>query len=278
VPAAGRSQSFVYPKPSLQLVWSPAKQVKVSWRSERKVGQLNFNDFASSVSLDTDMVRAGNPNLVPQKQWHHALVIDYVFWERGAASLSVENDALEDTLDHMAIVTNDGVYDARGNIGKGTRRTVKGNVTLPLDPLNIPGGMLKLDAYETDTRVIDPISGQPRAISGVAPFDYKLDFSQTLRRWRTSWGFVVDNVNSAPSFNATEYYDVKARPNLFLWLEYKTVDNLTLGVEMQNPSGRYGHSMRTVYAGLRGQSEIVRQDDNVSDQPPVLTLRVRKDL
>ncbi len=278
VPAAGRSQSFVYPKPSLQLVWTPVQQFKISWRSERQVGQLNFNDFASSVSLDTDVVRAGNPNLVPQKQWHHAFVIDYVFWQRGAASLSFENDALEDTLDHIPIIASNGVYDARGNIGKATRRTVRGNISLPLDPLNIPGGMLKVDAYEVDTRVIDPISGQPRVISGVTPFDYKFDFSQTLTRWRTSWGFVIDNVNTSPSFNAAEYYDTKARPNLFLWLEYKTVDNLTFGVEMQNPSGRFGHAMRTVYAGLRGQSEIVRQDDNVSEQPPVFTLRLRKDL
>lgn len=275
---AHRAQDFVYAKPSLQILWAPNDRFKLTWKSERQVGQLNFGDFASSVSLDTAVIKAGNPDLVPQKQWHYATILDYVFWDKGALTLSLEHDDVEDVLDNMPIVTPSGVFNARGNIGDGTRDSFHTTVSLPLDRLWIEGGTLKVDAYTLRTNVVDPVLGIDRQMSGQAPFDYNVNFTQVLSAYNTSWGFVLDNVNSAPSYGATEFNDGKNRPVVRLWAEYKTAGNLTLNIEAQNLWPRFSESSRTVYGGLRGLTPIVRQDESFSYQQPTLTVRIRKEL
>jgi hypothetical protein len=83
---ANRSKSLVYPKPRLQLVWSITPEAKVTWLSERVVGQLDFTEFATSVLLQTSVVTAGNPDLIPQQTWKHSLTLDYSFWKSGAST------------------------------------------------------------------------------------------------------------------------------------------------------------------------------------------------
>ncbi|ESQ74482.1 TonB-dependent siderophore receptor [Asticcacaulis sp. AC402] len=273
-----RSESFVYPKPSLQLVWSPRDKVKVSWRSERVVGQLDFGDFASSVSLDTSVVKAGNPAIVPQKEWAHALTLDYSFWTKGAVSVSLKHASLEDTLDFAPIVTVDGVFNARGNIGDGTRDEVGVNFTLPLDRFKFKGGELKVEYSKFFTSVTDPITGKSREISGLNPDRYYIVLSQNITSWRSNWGLEISSLNNATQYHATEQYQFKSAPWIAFWAEYRTRDNLTWAVILQNPQRRRDKSTRSVWDGLREQTPIVRQEYNDGKSEPFVILRVKKEL
>lgn len=273
-----RSKSFVYPKPTLQVVWSPRDKLKVSWRTERVVGQLNFDDFASSVSLDTSVVKAGNPEVVPQKEWQNGITLDYSFWEKGSVTLGYKHATLEDTLDFKPIVTDDGVFNARGNIGEGTRDEYTVNFTLPLDKLKIKGGELKIDYTRFKTSVTDPVTGAKRAISNVNPDVYVINFSQNFPKIRTSWGIEIDSLNNMEQFNATDYYRYKSADWIAFWAEYKTKSNVTFGVVVQNAFRRRDQYNRTVWSGQRGDSPVQEIQHNVSYGLPFVILRVKKEL
>ncbi|ESQ89120.1 hypothetical protein ABAC460_13705 [Asticcacaulis sp. AC460] len=273
-----RSESFVYPKPSIQVVWSPRDKLKVSWRSERVVGQLDFGDFASSVSLDTEVVKAGNPSIVPQKEWAHALTFDYGFWTKGALSVSFKHASLEDTLDFAPIVTDDGVFNARGNIGDGVRDEIGVNFTLPLDKFKFKGGELKVDYTKYFTSVTDPITGDSRPISGLNPDRFNIVLSQNITSWRANWGVEINSLNNGTQYHATEQYRYKSAPWIALWAEYKTKDNITWAVIFQNPPKRRDQMTRTVWDGLREQTPIVRQEHSDGKANPFVIVRVKKEL
>ncbi len=273
-----RSQSFVYPKPKLQFVWTATKDLKVTWRVERYVGQLNFNDFASSVSLDTSVIQAGNPEIVPQKEWQNALTFDYSFWDKGAVKFQLLYSALEDTLDYKPITTDEGVFNARGNIGDGTFAQAGVWVTLPLDRVHIKGGELKFDYELNHTSVTDPITGADRWISNTNPSNYNISFNQTLTKYRTKWGFELFSQNSRKQFNATDDYYYRSAPTTDIFVEYKTKDNVTYGIVVQNPGGRHDKYDRTVYAGQRATTLVQRIEANTAYMRPWVIVRVKKDL
>ncbi len=277
VKQSNRAQSFVYPKPEVQIVWSPTKKFKVSWRSERVVGQLNFNDFASSVSLQTEVIKSGNPNLVPQKEWQHSLTFDYQFWEKGALTLVLMHEALEDTLDELAIVTPDGVYNADGNIGKGRRDSAHLTLDLPLDKLFVPNGELKLDYTTRMMHVVDPITGAGRPISGQSPDTYTMTFTQTFPKIHFDWNIEVDSLYNAQQFNAQEYYHYKSADWLAFYVDYKAPHGITYGAVFQNPFRRRDQYQRDQWSGLRGESPLVVSEHNVAEALPWFNLRIKKE-
>ncbi|MBW8880060.1 MAG: outer membrane beta-barrel protein [Asticcacaulis sp.] len=273
-----RSKSFVYPKPMVQVVWAPREKVKLSWRTERVVGQLNFDDFASSVSLDTSVVKAGNPDIVPQKEWQNGITLDYSFWDKGSVTLGFKHATLEDTLDYKPIVTDDGVFNARGNIGEGTRDETTVNFTLPLDRFKVKGGEFKVEYTRYKTSVTDPVTGRTRAISDINPDVYVINFSQNLTKHRTSWGVEIDSLNNKEQFNATDYYHFKSASWIALWAEYKTKNNITFGMVFQNPFWRRDEYQRIVWEGQRDMSPQQEAQYNVAYGRPFVILRVKKEL
>ena len=67
-------------RPRLKLSYdiSPLWQLRAG--VERVVSQLDFKDFVSSFRTEdssNDVVVAGNPNLVPQKNWNYELLIEH---------------------------------------------------------------------------------------------------------------------------------------------------------------------------------------------------------
>ena len=278
VKQANRSKSFVYPKPEIQLVWSPTDKVKLSWRTERVIGQLNFSDFASSVSLDTSVVKAGNPDIVPQKEWQNSLSFDYSFWDKGAINLTFKHSSLQDTLDYAPIVTSDGVYNARANIGAGTRDDISTSITLPTDKLHIKGGQLKIDYTRTITSVHDPITHLSRAISNYNPENYVVTFDQNFPKSRTSWGIEIDSLNNSLQYNASDAYRFVSQDWFAIYGEYKTKNNITFGIVLQNPWGRRDKYDRTVWTGQRDTSALDHIEHNKAFQQPFIVFRVKKEL
>ncbi len=277
VPQSGRAQSFYYPKPEIQIVWSPTKTLKLSWRSERIVGQLNFSDFASSVSLATSVVKSGNPNIVPQTEWEHSATIDYSFWDKGALSLVLMHEALENTLDEVALVTTDGIDNADGNIGKGRRDSAHIILDLPTDKLMIKDGELKIDYTVRSTEVTDPILGFQRDITNQNPWTYVVTFQQHLTPIHSSWGLEVDSLNHYQQFNAQEYYYYKSQDWLALWFEYKAPKNVTYGAVLQNPMGRHDDYERQEWQGVRGESPLAVTEYNIALARPWINFHIKKE-
>ena len=259
-----RERSFTYPKPRLVVTWSPSKDDQLRVRAEREVGQLNFQDFASEVNLNSGQQSTGNSELEPDKTWVYEATYEKRFWDGAAAVLTFRHEDISDVVDLfprdvMVDTDNDNIPDTSvllvgpGNIGSGTNDEISFNLTLPLANLGLKGAELKIETEWENSEVTDPLTGEKRRISGQRPEDINVSFRQDLpdqhltfgfgwfQGWRESY-YQVDNIEN---LRLKDYYHS--------FVEWKPDPGFTLRAELNNLDPFSFNIERQIYAGRRDQ-------------------------
>lgn len=263
-----RERSFTYPKPRLVATWSPSEDDQLRLRAERKVGQLNFQDFASEVNLNSGQQSTGNSELEPDKTWVYEIAYEKRFWEGAAAVLTYRYEDISDVVDLfprdvMVDTDNDGIPDTTqllvgpGNIGDGINETLIFNLTLPLATLGIKGAEIKAETQWDNSEVTDPLTGEKRRISGQRPENIRLNFRQDLpehhltfgigwfQGWRESY-YQVDNIES-----------LKLRDFYHSFIEWKPDPGFTLRAELNNFDPFSFNIQRQIHGGRRDQFPLI---------------------
>lgn len=268
-------RSFTYMKPRAALTWSPTPVDQVRLRVEREVGQLNFNDFVSSVAFSTGTGTAGNADLEPSKSWVVEAAYERRFWKDGAIVLTVLHEEISDAADRVPIIGPGYAFDAPGNIGDGRSDTVSAALNLPLARFGVPGGLLRATADWRKSEVTDPVTGESRRISGQKPFTGEVHFSQDLPRYKTQWG-----VDTFLGWEQRYYrFDQIERIKMGTWVEiyaeYKPRPDLSFRVELQNLAARDFTRIRDVYSGPRNTSGLDFVDRRPLTFDPFVYFRIR---
>ena len=257
-------KTFLYPKPRLLVTWARDANHQLRFELERRVGQLDFEDFVSSTSLTSNTITAGNPDLEPDKTWRLAATWERRFGKAGAIVLTVRHDQIADAVDRVPIVGPGYAFDAPGNIGDATRDEVELNASLPLDAL-ILGALLKADLTARRSRVADPATGARRGLSDEPSLEGALHFTQDIPAKRMRWGVdaVLAEEKKEYRFDEVRTDRVAARWSAFVetrpapaWNLRLEVDNLTRGTVDRR---------REQYAGLRGAAPLKRMETRSLD-------------
>ncbi len=271
-------KSFLYPKPRLLAVWAPGPRNQVRISLERRVGQLDFEDFVSSTSLTSNTVTAGNPDLEPDKTWRLTAAWEHRLPHDGALVLTARRDAIDEVVDRVPVVGPGYAFDAPGNIGDGLRTELELAATLPLDALHVRGGLLKATAIARRSRVIDPATGLARPISDEPPLEGALHFTQDLPSRHLRWGVDAVLSENKPEyrFDEVRHDRTAARYGLFAelhptpaWSLRLHADNLTDGAVVRR---------REQYVGPRGTSALKRIETRSMTHGAFAGLTVRRSL
>lgn len=264
---AGDSQlekHFLYPKPRLLVTWARDERRQLRLELERRVGQLDFEDFVSSTSLTSDTVTAGNPDLEPDKTWRLAASWEQRFGRAGAIVLTARHDEITDAIDRVPIVGPGYAFDAPGNIGHATRDEITINLSLPLDAL-APGGLFKADVTARRSRVVDPATGVRRGLSDQPSVEGALHFTQDLPARRMRWGVdaVLGEEKKEYRFDEVRTDRVAARWSAFV--ETRPAPAWNLRLEVDNLTSGKVDRRRERYAGLRGAAPLKRIETRSMD-------------
>ena len=276
-------KSFFFAKPRALVTFAPGRGAQFRVRLEREVGQLDFGDFVSSAQLATDTVDAGNPDLEPQRSWVLETAYEQRFWEKGALVITYTHGAIEAASDLIPILIDedgDGVidefFDAPGNLGDATRNTLEINLTLPMDRLGIPGGLLRTWRVWNVSDVSDPVTGEARRLSGQHPYDWEVRFSQDLTRWRSTWGVEAFGSFQETYYRINEIQRVEYDTFYMAFLEHRPSATLSIRGELANFTGRENRLIRTLYTGPRDTNGVDVLESRSRAFAPFVHLRVRK--
>lgn len=260
-------RDFSFLKPQLVLAYSnnPGERSQVGLR--REVAQLDFNDFVSASVFEDDDLALGNPNLAPESTWRLELSHERRFGSDGAVKLIVFHDWISDVEDLLPLTSD---FEAPGNIGDGRRWGVEVESTLPLDSIGITGAKLDLNARWQDSTVVDPVTGEDRALSDrsgggkLLPLGYRIeneyavtvDFRQDFQAARVAWGWDVRTRAERPAFKVNEY-DVSDDGTEFnLFIETTRWLNAKIGLAAENILDLAEDRSRTVFIGERDLSPV----------------------
>jgi len=251
--ALSKSLSFI--KPRLLVRWTPSSRDEIRALFERSVGQLDFGDFVSSASLTSGSVTAGNKDLEPDSLWRSELA-----WERrigkGSVVVTARHESISDVVDRIPVFTDDGVYDAVGNIGSGRRRELQFDFNLPFDPLGLAGVTLQGSGLWRHSRVTDPVTGERRRISEDLPIEARVSLTHDIARWHTRWGINYVHAEKETKFKIDEIEIDRIPDRIDAFIEYKPDAAWRLRAFAKNLTNSAAIRTRSIYTGLRGSTPL----------------------
>ena len=225
-------REFVRPKGFLTTTYKPDDSLSIRAKVEREVGQLSFFDFISSVDLENDLGREGNPNLVPSQSWNFELEFDKDFGQGNTFKVEFYNREISDIVDRIPIGI-DG--DAVGNIDKARRYGFDANATIKGDKWGLKGTQLDLQVEHRWSEVNDPLTNIQRRLNGDKISYWFAEFRHDIQNTDWAYGLAVDRFRQARRFQLTtvNQYDGN-HPFGRAYIEHKDIFGLKVRAELLN--------------------------------------------
>lgn len=258
--AGGLTREFVRPKGFLSLVWKVDKTLDVNVKAERKVGQLDFGDFLSSVDIQQNNQSAGNVDLVPDQSWIFSGEINKSLGAWGALKLAGEYHLIEDVVDlvpidanglpvqnptqNLGLIVGSGV----GNVDEAWAYSITGSGTIKLDPIGLKGVQLDISYRYRDSELDDPLTGIPREIS-----NWPQTTATASIRWdipNTDWALVggIEEFRNYARYGLDQVSREWTAPSVnFVSVENKNVFGMKLRVQAVNLNDTSENFVRQVY-------------------------------
>ncbi|MBL4603081.1 MAG: TonB-dependent receptor plug domain-containing protein, partial [Emcibacteraceae bacterium] len=205
VPLAGsnitRSKNFSFLKPRLDFKYDLTGSDQLRATVERKVSQLNFQNFVATYDAGNDILRLGNTGIVPEKSWNYTLAYEHRL-PNDAGALQVEL-FYRDITDYIELVDFTEFFDAggaaipranitpvsvSGNIPTARSYNVRTTGSLRLGFLGLPEAVFSVDYTWDDTDVIDQFSGVHRAFKWKPAHEFKFNFRHDVTDMGLSYG------------------------------------------------------------------------------------------
>jgi hypothetical protein len=251
-----QTQKFDFIKPRLSATYKVNSNNTLTLEGEHSVGQLNFNDFASSTEASDDSSTLGNPDLQPDQKTEIAATYDWSFSERGSLKVKAFYQWRSDILEQIILETNesenqDEVSQGLGNAGDARFWGLITELNLPLDYI-LPNALLEVSYKYNDSQFYDSIISSNRITNDYTPnwtmFKFRQDFIIEKFAWGAEyWGDFIDT-----NYRVDEIQTFGGNKRVRLFIETTRFFDLKTQLEVtQLNTGRYTRS-RYFYQKDRG--------------------------
>lgn len=273
-------KTFLFAKPRALLAFVPSADDQWRVLVERRVGQLDFEDFVSTSSLAVDTVTAGNPDLEPDRTWVMELAYERKFARSsdsasGVISIAVRRERISALVDHVPIVAAGETLDGIGNIGNGTRDELEIGLSTPLAALGLDTATLKISASWRSSRVRDPMTRRHRAISNDVPFEAVAHFTHSLPERNVHWGVDVEFAHVSTEFMVDEVRTERFGASVDAFVEYEPAPAWKVRVAANNLSDAKFERERKIHDGARGAGPLAYVETRTLELGPWASLSVR---
>ncbi|MCM8731519.1 TonB-dependent receptor plug domain-containing protein [Hephaestia sp. GCM10023244] len=269
---------FTYWKPRLALSRGLGGDDQLRASIERTVGQLDFEDFVASASLDRDQVSAGAVDLRPSRTWRASIAYEHHFGKGGAIVVEARHESIADVVDHTILRDESGqIFDVVGNIGHGTRDTLSVDATLPLAPiLGIEGARIEANVDLIRSRVTDPTTGARRWISEDKPVEGAVSLLHDLPGGAWSWGVEVALGQREREYRLDEVRTESYGARVGAHVEYRPAPPWTIRLEAANITALTHRDRRDKYEGLRDPGAPDEIEIRRTATIPTIALSIRR--
>lgn len=245
----GLTRRFVRPKGKIALAWKLSPKTTVNWHAQRRVDQLDFFDFASSVDVANGQGNGSNGLLVPPilNRTELEVVQDMGAW--GNASLAVAYAYAEDIVDQVPLSPT---TEGRGNLPPAHLYRVSSKATLLLDRLGWKGARLNSDITWRRNRVRDPLNGRWRNQSFGQEHVIDLSLRHDVPGTNLAWGAGYFRERYSPNLRLDSIENEYRRHHFVTaYIEHKNVAGFTVRASFRNLADQIDALDRTVFVDRR---------------------------
>lgn len=196
-----RSKKFSFLKPRVDFRYDFSNSDQLRLTVEKKVSQLDFQNFVASFDQSNDLLRLGNTGIVPEQSWNYNAVYEHRF-PNDAGAIQVEffyrdlTDYIE-LVDFTEFEDEFGAPIARGdlvpisksgNIPNARSFGIKTTGSLRLGFLGAPNAVISVDHTWEDSEVEDQFSGVLRPFKWKTNQLFTFNFRHDITKWGLSYG------------------------------------------------------------------------------------------
>jgi hypothetical protein len=268
-------EHFLFWKPRFRLSWGQSSR-RVQSTIEREVAQLDFEDFVASAELDRDDVIAGAAALRPPATWAFSTTFEQRFWNDGALLLTWRQEWIDDVLDRVVVERDGELFDAVGNIGRGKRRILKVELTVPFERVGLAGMQLKSTLAFIRSRVTDPITGRKRVITEDRPFEGDVRLTHDLPGGRWSWGVDASFAHREREFRLDEERLERKGTSFGANVEFRPRADWRIRLDAENFGSRSLVETRKKFESSRTSGILDAIETRRLRTSPIVTVSVRK--
>lgn len=212
---AEQEQTFRFIKPRISATYKFNPDNQLAFELERRVGQLDFRDFAASSQASDDRTTSGNPDLQPDTTIEITATYDWSFSERGSLKIRVFHQWRDDILEQILLPSGgQGI----GNAGDARFWGIQTDLNLPLDAF-LANGLLEISHTYNNSSFQDPIIDGERGINGFTPNFLTVKLRQDLTRYKLAWGIEYSGDFTDTSFFVDEIQTLRANKRFKIFIE-----------------------------------------------------------
>ena len=229
-------------------------------RLERRVGQLDFFDFVTSVDLVDGTEQCANPDIVPQQSWFLEGQAVRRFGAQTQVTLSAFAERVTDRVDTIALpcgTAGPGNIDAAEVYGGSAQGTVS------LASL-VPGLEFDFEVAGQESRLDDPFDGRPRAFGGDEEWFWSIDLRRDVPGTPWSYGAGANQSRFARRPGLQDASRDTQDPRAYVFVEHRDVFGAELNVRLGNVTGQVERTRREAFAdadtfGVRGPLAFIEE-------------------
>ncbi|PHQ67887.1 MAG: hypothetical protein COB92_02325 [Robiginitomaculum sp.] len=259
--AQSLQRSFFRPKGFIQASYKVNDNFAVRPRIAREVGQLNFNDFISSVSLRDELSNTGNANLVPEQIWASEVEFEKMFTKGNIIKVRLYADFISDLVDRIPVGTNG---DAVGNIDSARRYGIDIDATLKGEAFGLDGVQLDTTLDLRKSSVDDPLTGRVRRLNRDKITFWEIGLRHDIKGTDLAYGGTISDISRSLTFrldtiNSPSGGEIQSKPKLSAFIEHKNILGLKLKTEIVNILNSKDVNDRQLFTNRRdlGQIDII---------------------
>ncbi len=239
------TRSYVRPKGFAALTFDATVETQFRGRIDRKVGQLNFFDFASRRDISQGQTDSGNTELVPEQLWRFELTAEHRFSPKNVTTLTAYYETFED---YNMLVPLAGGGQGIGNVDGAKNKGITLTSTWMLDSLGVNGGKLDFAGTYQDSEIKDPFTGIFRHFDWQEQWQIEITFRQDIQNTNWAWGLNYWDNTELPGYRKDRINKGPFGPNYFAYVEHKDVLGMTLTAKYYNAFGRTMQYNREFFA------------------------------
>lgn len=304
-----RDTSFTYFKPRLNMRYDVSSQDQLRATVEKKVSQLNFNNFVTSFDQRLEEFRFGNTQLRPEQLWEFLLAYEHRLANDGG-SIEVEGfyrdftDKIErvdfteyvdldlmptDVETFFGLVDQPGFDDARlfinedgsdftdksGNIDGATSygANVKGSLRLGFVGLN--NAVLSGTYTYEKSNILNPFTNMEQRFQRQSVHRFNFDFRHDITDIGLAYGGRINFSSDAFTTDINDDWPFSPQASMSLFAEYNITNAIKVRVDAKQLTGRRGVSTQNIYIDHIRFGELFRRAEKDTRVPRELEISIQ---
>jgi len=228
---------------------------------ERRVGQLDFDTFVSTVSLVEGTANQGNDNIVPDQSWETELELQRQNPTGLSGRAKVFYNIIEDRIEQLPFLNADGtISNGPGNLDSNAEvYGAEVNLTWVLNDV-LKGLRLTANGVLADSTLEDPITFENRATNSQTLWSYDLQARWDIDGTPLALEAQIEQVKQANFYRIDEVLQQDfIRPEAMLSLTHKNLLGMQWTLKVQNIVDFEFRRQRFVYDGTRND-DLIRHE------------------